>query len=189
MSENQTTPRPNLFAIDAELDQVAQAIDALEEGGDELAVQAVVFEYFGNLIEKRDEKLDSYAALITIRQNLAERRKARAAEFQAEADRLKALAKTDEGTVKRLKDTLKLFFEVKGITKLETSFRKFWIQKNGGKVPVIVPENFDATKLPPQFQKITIEVDTDAVRAHLLAGSETIGGIKLGEVGSHVRIK
>ena len=59
------------------------------------------------------------------------------------------------------------------------------VQKNGGKVALEV--TCEADKLPPVYQRITIEPDNDAIRADLDAG-KPLAFAKLAGRGTHLRI-
>ena len=175
-----TQTHSNLFILDDELDQLAQIYDRLETENVEQELQALVFSYFSGALNARDQKLDNYARYINSLTATAKVRK-------EEAARLTALAKTDENLAKRLKDLLYTWFGSKAITKLETKFHKFWIQANGGK-PAIGLNVTDPRDLPPQYQKVTVTVDEDAVRADLEAGV-VLNFAWLEERGNHLRIK
>jgi len=179
----------SIFDIDAELDQIAGAVDTLEDGGlaDE-ELLAAVRTYFGDILEERDAKLDKYAGLVRAKEASEEMRKAEAKLYRAEYERLNRLAKTDESTVQRLKNTLKALFVAKGWTKVETRLSKFWIQGNGGLRPIELVGNPSPYDVPIAYQKVSYEIDMDRVRADLEAGID-LPFAKLGERGSNVRIK
>ena len=166
--------------IDAELDRIAEAFDRLDDGGEEADVLAAVEAYFGDLSNERDRKLDNYARFIGQRQAYAEYR-------EAEAKRLAALAKADLNAAKACKDRLHWLFVERGWTKIETPNFKFAIQKNGGKAPLIMGE-VDPLTLTPEFQKVTVDVDREAVRAALESGTE-LDFARIGEPGTHLRIR
>jgi hypothetical protein len=60
------------------------------------------------------------------------------------------------------------------------------MQPNGGAVPVVLDEGIDPAALPPQYQRVVVTADVDAIRAALLRG-EVIPGATLGERGEHFR--
>jgi hypothetical protein len=174
------TVKRTFVEIDAELDQIADAFDRLGDGGTEEEIFAAVEAYFGDLMDERDRKLDNYARFIAQRQAYAEFRK-------AEADRLSALAKADLNAAKSCKDRLHWLFVERGWTKIETPNHKFAIQKNGGKVPLIIAD-IDPTLVPVKYQKVTVTLDNDAIRADL-DGGISLPFARFGEVGSHLRIR
>jgi hypothetical protein len=174
------TVKRTFVEIDAELDCIADAFDRLGDGGTEEEILAAVEAYFGDLSNERDRKLDNYARFIAQRQAYAEYRK-------AEADRLAALAKADLNAAKACKDRLHWLFVEHGWTKIETPNHKFAIQKNGGKAPLIMSE-VDPLTLVPEFQKVTVDVDREAVRAALESGTE-LDFARIGEPSTHLRIR
>jgi len=175
------TANRNIFDIEGELAQIAEAFDQLADGGTEDEVLAAVESYFADLLQERDTKLDNIARFIA-------GRLASAAFRKAEADRLKSLATTDENAAKRLKDYVKHLFDANGWTKLETPLHKFSVQRNGGKAPLVVDPTVTGESIPERFRKVKIELDTDALRSALEAG-EDIEWACIDAPGTHLRIK
>lgn len=174
--------RPSLYVLDDKCDQLAQVFDSLADDPTfEDAAREAVLSFFGDAIEERDAKLDSYAGLIAHKEALAKIRK-------EEAKRLSDLAKTDENVVKSLKGRLKDWFGYRSITKIETRLHKFWIQDNGGVRPVTIAEGTDPEKVDKCYQRVTVSIDTEAVRADLEAGID-IPWATLGERGESLRVK
>lgn len=60
------------------------------------------------------------------------------------------------------------------------------LQQNGGKPPLVYAEGFAASSLPAAYQRVTVEADTDAIRAALERG-EVVPGVELGDRGAHFR--
>jgi len=139
--------------------------------------------WFDEIGDARDAKIDDYCRLITM---IRERAEARHREMM----RIGALADTDENTVQRLKAGLQRFMAEQGITKLETGLHKLTIANNGGKAPLVVPEEWheDPASAPERYHRKVIKLDVDAIRADLLGG-EDIPGCAIGERGTHLRIK
>ena len=160
---NEAPRKRNIFDIDAELDQIAMAFDQLADTGEESEVLAAIEAYFGDLLNDRDKKIDSYCYLI-------DEYLAKAAARKAEAARIAALAKTDENNAAKLKARLKIYFEANEITKMETKLHKLSIVGNGGVQALTlhpdVTENPEAI-LPKEFQKVTVTPNADAIRAEL----------------------
>jgi hypothetical protein len=176
-----TETKRNIFDIDAELDQIATAFDQLEEDPTvEDSIRENVMAYFGDVLSARDGKLDNYANMIAGLEGYAKIRK-------EEAARLAALARTDENKVKRLKEFLKLWLESKDQTRIETAFHKFWVQANGGATPIEMDE-VDPEGVDIRYRKLTVSIDTEAVRRDLESGAE-VPFARLGARGSHLRIK
>jgi len=97
---------------------------------------------------------------------------------------------TDENTIKRLKTALHYFMLERGVTKIETPLHKLTIANNGGKAPLIVPEEWqeDPASAPERYHRRVVKLDVEAIRADLLGGEE-IPGCAIGERGTHLRIK
>lgn len=172
----------------ATLFEIGSDVIALEEllsdiGGDvtDEQVERAFDEWFAEIGDDVKTKLDSYVTLIAEFEARAEARK-------AEAQRLGKRAITDSNKAEQLRARLKIFFERTGKTKIETARYTIAIAKNGGKIPVEIGVSPDL--LPIRFQRIVtnISADTDALRAMLEAGEE-LSFARLGERGTHLRIK
>ena len=163
--------------------EIGEQFDALErllvESGGEVTpeVEAWLAEY-GDL---EADKLDGYAMFIRSLEHEAEGYKNVAAEFAAKRS-------ARENAIKRLKDRLKQYMELRGTTQIKGKMYTAALNKNGGKPPVIVevaPE-----QLPADFVKVTVEPNNEAIRAALVAGAGSLTGLAhLGEVGTHVKIR
>lgn len=130
------------------------------------------------LDQDRDEKLDNYAAFIG-------ELEARSSVRKAEAQRMTKLSQTDANKAGYLRGALKLFFEKRNLSKVDTKRYRLSLTKNGGKLPLIVD---DLTLLPARFQKVEISADNSAIREALDAG-ESLEFARLGERGSNIQIK
>ena len=155
--------------------------DLLDESSADAEQQQLMQEWFETLGTERDRKLDGYAALITEMLARAEVRK-------TEAKRLTELAASDENRAKLLRDRLEWFFELHQLKTVQTNRYKLSVAKNGGKAPLILDESVPVTQMPEQFQKVTIDPDTAAIREALERG-EKLGFAQLGERGTSLRIK
>ena len=178
-----------LFEIAREYLDLAEAIAQIDEAPEEF--QSELEALFAQMAETTGrelaEKVDGYAGLIGKLQASADFRKNEAKVYQAEADRLKALAETDLAAVERLKARLKTFFEVTGLKKVEGDRYRVSLAGNGGRPPLIV-EDVPVSEIPAQYQVVNWSLDRDAVRAALEAGTE-LNFARLGDRGSHIRIK
>lgn len=104
-----------------------------------------------------------------------------------EAKRLADRAKVIENNTKRMKETL--MFCLKAVGKTEAGgIIKAKIQKNGGVLPLVFQEGFDAEQAPELFQKVAYSFDNDAIREALDGGAE-LPFVHYGERGESVRIK
>lgn len=176
--ETQPAPKRTLFNISDDLQRLN---DLLDEVGDDAQQQELINNWLDSVGEERDRKLDGYAALISEMTTRADVRK-------AEARRLQELAATDESRARLLKDRLKWFFETHNITKVETPRYRLQLQRNGGRAPLILKDDLSPTQLPEQFQQVSIDPDTVAIREALEAG-ESLEWAHLGERGTSIRIK
>lgn len=176
LSQQQANMR-TLFSISDDLLKLNELLDECEGDAQQ---QKLINQWLEHLGEERDAKLDNYSALIVELQARAEVRK-------AEAKRLMELVAADENRAKLLKERLKLFFETHGLKSVETSRYKLNLAKNSTR-PLILDPDVSPTQLPEQYQKVTVEVNTTAIREALKQGEE-IPFARFGEPGTHVRIK
>ena len=172
------THRRSLFNISEDLEKLNELLD---EVGDDAEQQEIINNWLESVGEERNRKLDGYAALISEMQARADVRK-------AEAKRMQELATTDENRARLLKARLKTFFETHDIKTINTDRYRLSLAKNGGKAPLILDENVAVTSLPEQFQRVTIDADTTAIREVLEKG-ESLDFARLGERGTSMRIK
>jgi Gp157 protein len=96
-----------------------------------------------------------------------------------EAQRIAALATTDRNAAERIKRRIKNFFDIHKIKKLDTPRYRLWIQGNGGKAPLTVPEQWERepASAPEQFQRRKIELDKDAIRSALTEFAEKANAV------------
>ena len=174
-------PQPKTRSLFSISDDIEKLNELLDDCGDDAQQQELIAQWFEQLGAERDTKLDAYAALITEMLARAEVRK-------AEAKRLQELAAADENRAKLLKDRLKSFFDTHNIRTVETARYKLSLAKNGGKAPLILKDGLSPTELPEQFQKVSIDPNTAAIREALERG-EKLEWAQLGERGTSMRIK
>jgi hypothetical protein len=160
---------------------ISEDFRALEDllDGDTPDLEAITA-WLDELGAERDQKLDGYARLIGEIEARAKFRK-------DEARRIAELARLDETKAQQLKDRLKLFFESHGLSSIHTARYRLTLAKNGGKAPLIL-DTPDAEALPPRFQRVSIDLDREAIREALDAG-EALDFARLGERGYSLRIK
>ncbi|MBE9018572.1 siphovirus Gp157 family protein [Chroococcidiopsidales cyanobacterium LEGE 13417] len=168
--------KKTLFDISEDLEKLSGLLD-LVEGDDQ---QEIIEQWFEQLGEERDCKLDGYAALIGEMQARAEARK-------AESRRLAELAASDENKARLLKERLKWFLEKHQMKTLETARYKLSVVKNSTR-PLVVNSHVAIATLPDEYKKISVELDTVAVREALKQGID-LDFARLGEAGTHIRIK
>lgn len=108
--------------------------------------------------------------------------------LKAEADRLTAKRKTLENNVDRLKRAMFDSMKATKTDKVKGTLFTVAIQKNGGKIPVIVAPEVDTAKLPDQLVIVSEKPNLEAIRELLEAG-KVVDGFTLGERGESLRIK
>ena len=121
-------------------------------------------------------KINNYCKMISNLEVLAGVR-------QAEAERLKKLAEADKQKVDFLKSRLKQSMELMEIKKISTDGYNISVCQNS-----VASMYFDQEKVPSEYQKTTIDVDTKRMREALQNGVD-IPGAGFYEKGSHIRIK
>lgn len=163
----------DLLSLEAVVDEFTT-----EDGEIDPKVAEAIEQWFAELEEDRDRKLDNYGALV--REKLL-----RAKSRKEEADRLQALVRADENQAKYLKQRMLEFFDRHKIKKLDTHRFRFSVRGNGGLEPLDKPE--DPTTLPEQYQRKIIEADTDTIRKALAAGIQ-VPGCALKPRGRHLQI-
>ena len=105
-----------------------------------------------------------------------------------EAKRLTDKRKTLENNVDRLKKAMFDSMKATNTPKVKGQLFTVAIQKNGGKIPVIVSPDADLSILPDQMVIVTEKPNLDAIREVLETGI-TVDGFSLGERGESIRIK
>lgn len=126
-------------------------------------------------------KLEAYCKVI---KNL----EADVSAIKAEVDRLNTKRKTLENNVDRLKKAMFDSMKATNTPKVKGTLFTVAIQKNGGKIPVIMAEGTTTDHLPDQLVVVTEKPNLDAIREVLESGI-TVEGFTLGERGESLRIK
>lgn len=176
---------PTLFEIGAEICGLDNLLEDL--GGDITDREAEVDAWFDRLDGQRDQKLDTYAGLIT-------ELEARASVREQEAMRLQHRARMDADKASWLKRRLQVFFELTNLKTVETPRYRITLATNGGKQPVVV--SVEPELLPDLYRKVRTEVkpDLDAIRTHLeaigpLQSPDGVVLAQFGERGRSIRIR
>lgn len=128
-----------------------------------------------------DYKLEQYAKVI---KNL----EADVDALKNEAKRLTDKRKVLENNITRLNAAMFDSMKATGTSKVKGQLFTVAIQKNGGKVPVIMAEGTTTEHLPDQLVNIVETPNLDAIREVLEAG-KVVEGFSLGERGESLRIK
>jgi hypothetical protein len=160
--------------------------DLLAETGGDISdpeVMAQVDAWFESIQKDQANKVENYCHLISDLLARAEARK-------VEAQRMSNLAKTSANSAASLKKRLQAYMEVTKQKKIETPLYKLSIAGNGGKLPMDILEEAKShpETVPKRYQRIKIELDTEAVAKDLEAGVK-LSFAQLGERGTHLRIK
>lgn len=171
-----------LFSIGADLLALNDLCDELPGGEMSPEAEAAFDAWAAKLAEDEATKLDGYCGLIRSLEG-------EAAVARSEAEQYLARAAARENRVKWLKARMKLHLESTGRTKAVTATgRTVAIQANGGKVPVWIDPAVVPADLPAPFQRVRVEVDTEAIRANLESGHE-LSFARLEPRGTHLRVR
>lgn len=108
--------------------------------------------------------------------------------LKAETKRLSDKRKVLENNVDRLKAAMFESMKATGKTKVKGTVFTAAIQKNGGKLPLIVADDVTTDHLPDQLVIVTEKPNLEAIRELLEAG-KVVDGFTLGERGESLRIK
>lgn len=127
-----------------------------------------------------DDKVESWVKCI---KNLEGEAKA----VKDEAKRLADRARTIENNTKRMKETVLACLKALGKTEAGVLL-KAKVQKNGGVLPLVFLEGFEAKDAPELLRTIEYKFDNDAIR-EALDGGKDLGFVHYGERGESLRIK
>jgi hypothetical protein len=155
--------------------QYIQLMDAIESDDYELK-DFIDFEFTDNAFE---EKAENYAKII---KNF----EAEADALKAEESRLKDKRTKLENNIKRLKNNLEAAMIQTNKRKFKRGVFNFSIQKNGGKVPVIV--DVPVEELDDKFVIVSEKPDTEAIRKYIEETGD-VTQFHLGERGEGLRIR
>lgn len=132
-----------------------------------------------NAETKFEEKAEGYAKII---RNL----EAQGEAIKSEEKRLAESRRTIEASVKRLKENLEGAMKATGKRKFEKGIFKFSIQKNGGKIPIIV--DVPTEELADEFVIVSEKPDLEAIRKYIEETGD-VTQFHFGERGESLRIK
>lgn len=113
---------------------------------------------------------------------------ARADARRRAAAQLQDLAEREERAAERVRAYVMGIMREASVSKLDGKTAQWRRQKNGGKVPLVIPP--EVVDLPEAYQRTEIRVlpDKDAIRAALERG-ETVPGCALGERGERLVLR
>lgn len=162
-----------LWEISADLAALNEL--AQEQDGE---LDAVLEQWFAEIGDDLNTKIDGYVNWITMMRELA---KARA----HEAFRLEEMARTVRAAANRCEARLLEFLQAHNIKKLQTRRHLIWLQTNGGKEPITI----DRDQLPANYwtERVIREPNDDLIRKFMHTGA--VPGVTVLERGCHLRIK
>lgn len=125
-----------------------------------------------------EEKIDSYVAVCRLVENDIDF-------LGKEEARIKARKTAKANNLKAIKERMQLAMDSLGKTKIQTALNTVSIQKNGGRLPVVLDVSPD--DLPDSLVRIKKDPDTDAIRKYLDDGNTEYA--HYGERGRSLRIR
>jgi len=159
--------------------------DLLDEIGGELAdprAEEAWMAMASELATDEGIKLDSIIGLIKTWE-------AEAVAARAEAEQWHAKAISRENRIKWQKLRLLNYIQGTGREKVQTAKgRILAIAKNGGLLPLILPDPLDPAAIPDEFAIVRRDPDREAIRRALADGVE-LPFARLGEQGVHLRVR
>ena len=164
----------NLYDLTGEVLQLQELLDS-----DEVVDTDLLKDVLADTTEDYEIKLEAYAKVI---KNLS----ATVDAIKAEVDRLTTRKKALENNIMALKNRMYESMKATGTTKVKGDIFTISIQKNGGRIPVIV--DVDTSALPDELVKIEEKPDIDAITAYLEKNPDSKFA-HFGERGEGIRIK
>lgn len=170
-----------LFEVSEDMLALDALIEELEGDISNPQVEAAITTWMQEISTNEADKINGYCAYIA-------RLSMEVAAAKEQAERYQKKARTRENRIAWLKDRLKKHLEITGRKKIETNINTVAIQANGGKLPMIVDPAVQPERLEQRFQRVTISLDTDAVRKAVEAG-EKLAFAQIGTRGTHLAIR
>lgn len=168
----------DLYTIHVNLQAMLEGMHKAIEDGDE-DVQKLYADTYESLRYDFESKLEGCVKYVRNQTSEAEM-------YEAEAKYFQDKARACKNRAKRTKDLMEFCMNAEGLEKANAGLFKVWMQKNGGKKPLIV--NVDPEELPDEFRAVEYKADSDAIREALDNGYE--GDLfQYGEVGKSLRFK
>jgi len=176
-----------LYELTSELAELQHAIEEILENDQDLGeLQTRVDQLLGNLDETHVQWLEKIDGTLAIVQAKSDRVK----NIQAEIDRLSAWRDREQKTIDWLRCNIQWAMAARGTRKIETSHFKLTIARNGGKQGIRLTVPLEPEELPEKFQKVSIGLDSDALRSALEKNDPIATAIaQLKPRGEHLRIK
>jgi hypothetical protein len=174
--------KQTLWDIGEDLLALERLVEECDGDISDPAVDAAITAWMDEMAKNQAVKCDGYVGLI----RKWEMQKSAAV---AEAEQYRKIASVRGNRIERLKVRLMEHMQATGQTKIETATgRTIGIQKNGGKVPLVVAPDVDPTQIDSRYQAVSIELDNEAVRK-ALEGGEKLAFASLGDRGVSLRIR
>lgn len=167
-----------LYDLAGEILDIQHALEQEDQKLQQAAIETYLRDNAGTL----EQKIDGYCALIRNLEALADAR-------GLEAKRMQELARSDAAKAARMKDTLLWFLkDIVNVQKLDTERFRVSVAANGGKAPLVVPD--DPSAWPEGYirERVIREIDLQALRDALERG-EIVEGCTLADRGYHLRIR
>ena len=133
------------------------------------------------------QKAGGYARVIRTLETQAAVAKGQADGIMVEVSRLRKLCQARLKSAERLSAWLKQNMERMGIDRVETDVAIIRIQKNGGKQPIEFEG--DPATLPPEFCRVSFELDKDAALRAWAAGQPMPAGFVVRERATRLVIQ
>lgn len=185
-------PGPNLDVKGAEhfraLFDIGNDLIALEELLDETAgdvsdpaAEQAITDWMAEFEEEQAVKVDRYISLIR-------KKESEQAAAKIEKEHYGKIERVRSNCIARLKERMLIHLRDTNQRKIQSATgRSITIQANGGEVPLLL-DFVDPAKVESRFQKVTIELNKDAVREAVKSGEE-IAWAKMGVRGESLRIR
>lgn len=174
----------NLFELSQQERLWFEALTQEDDEGNPIAEEemARIIDGFVAADDAFKDKLDRYCDLIHGFEMRASFREDRAL-------RLSELARRDNSVADKLRKRVQAVMQLRGELKIETDSHSLSVVKNGGKAPLIVPEDWrrQPERAPEKYHRHRIELDVAQIRAELEAG-DAVEGCKIAERGTHLRV-
>lgn len=164
----------NLYELTKDMLGLQEFLEGDLEGFDEETIRDTIEAVQGTY----EDKLEAYCKVI---RNL----EADCTALKNEENRLKDKRRSLEHNIDRLKRAMFDSMKTTGTTKVKGTIFTVSIQKNGGKLPVIV--DVDIADLPDELVRVTEAPDLDAITKLLEQGESKYA--HFGERGESLRIK
>lgn len=165
----------SLYELTGDFLALSNMADSTDEREQEVFLQTLEA-----VIGTIDMKMDDYAAVMTEMDNTTKN-------IDEEIQRLTARKNAISNNLKRMRERLYEVMVATDRRKVKTDLHTFAIQKNGGKLPLIIDQD---ANVPHKWCKITIEPDKDMIRTALESGNtEVLSFAHFGERGEHLSIR